>query len=425
MDSTRTKDAAQLREKIEELERETSDKLAENEAQAQQDAIQDQIDAYDQYEQNTDEDLQAMLEDANNFADEVNSVLKMQETDLYEWMKANLKDYANSLEKAKEQMLLSWRDMYKEMYGITDTWWDQVDEILSSEENFINYMTRVEYDENGNIIGGNDRYWNASEMDRQYMIAEWEDQYRTWVEAWKTGAKYFHDDQQLNGTGQSGGGGGGSGSGTKKKTEYDKARQDQQPTTITTPEEIDYKSDSDKANRGSAVQEKTEIVVSVMQTSAAPIVVTRTEYPDNNSGTNSIVNNSAATATTDLNQRNKKKNNYVIPGNAQGGIVDYTGLAWVDGTISKPEAFLSADDTALMRAMLDAAKYVSYRPSISNIDGTKFNNNSANIGDVNITITEAQFKEDADYDKVAERVGQAFVRELNKQGMNMANYAFG
>ena len=113
-----------------------------------------------------------------------------------------------------------------------------------------------------------------------------------------------------------------------------------------------------------------------------------------------------------------------IPGNASGGLVDYTGLAWVDGSITKPEAFLSAADTELMRNMLDAASYLAYRPTISNIDSNAFGKGGINIGDVNITITEASFKEDADYERVAERVGAAFVKELGKQGFNTANYAF-
>ena len=33
---------------------------------------------------------------------------------------------------------------------------------------------------------------------------------------------------------------------------------------------------------------------------------------------------------------------------ASGGIVDYTGPAWVDGSPSNPEAFLSVDDTRLI-----------------------------------------------------------------------------
>lgn len=38
---------------------------------------------------------------------------------------------------------------------------------------------------------------------------------------------------------------------------------------------------------------------------------------------------------------------------AKGGLVDYTGPAWVDGTKSSPEAFLSAKDTANISALTD------------------------------------------------------------------------
>lgn len=37
---------------------------------------------------------------------------------------------------------------------------------------------------------------------------------------------------------------------------------------------------------------------------------------------------------------------------ASGGLVDFTGPAWVDGTKSKPEAFLSASDTAMLKSKI-------------------------------------------------------------------------
>ena len=41
-----------------------------------------------------------------------------------------------------------------------------------------------------------------------------------------------------------------------------------------------------------------------------------------------------------------------------GGLVDYTGLAWVDGQKKKPEAFLSAEDTKMFMSLRDALKGV-------------------------------------------------------------------
>jgi hypothetical protein len=38
----------------------------------------------------------------------------------------------------------------------------------------------------------------------------------------------------------------------------------------------------------------------------------------------------------------------------RGGLVDYTGPAWVDGSKRKPEAFLSAADTAMIQRLVDS-----------------------------------------------------------------------
>ena len=53
-----------------------------------------------------------------------------------------------------------------------------------------------------------------------------------------------------------------------------------------------------------------------------------------------------------------------------------------------------------------------------------FNGSGVSIGNVNIEITEASFANDADIDAVAQRVGDAFVKELSKQGFRTPNYAF-
>jgi len=58
----------------------------------------------------------------------------------------------------------------------------------------------------------------------------------------------------------------------------------------------------------------------------------------------------------------------VYPGDshyATGGLVDYTGPAWVDGTKSHPELMLNADDTSIM---LNAVKVVrTLTPEILNL----------------------------------------------------------
>ena len=92
---------------------------------------------------------------------------------------------------------------------------------------------------------------------------------------------------------------------------------------------------------------------------------------------------------------------------ATGGLVDYTGLAQVDGTPNKPEAFLSAEDTARIGA---AAKLLADLP-IFNTTSNAENAVSTNIGDtsIEIHINVENISDDYDVDQMIERVKQDIV----------------
>ena len=66
--------------------------------------------------------------------------------------------------------------------------------------------------------------------------------------------------------------------------------------------------------------------------------------------------------------------------------------------------------------------YIRVNPFMSNIGSEMFGGNS--VGDINITINEADLGSDADIDDVARKVGSAFVKELSHQGLHLANYSF-
>ena len=107
---------------------------------------------------------------------------------------------------------------------------------------------------------------------------------------------------------------------------------------------------------------------------------------------------------------------------AEGGLVDYTGLAWVDGSMQRPESFLDATDTELLRSMLDSYNFIKTSPYMSHVDTSKYTN--TNVGDINITINKAEINSDTDVDNLAKRVGQAFTKELQRNGLNLSGYAF-
>lgn len=98
-----------------------------------------------------------------------------------------------------------------------------------------------------------------------------------------------------------------------------------------------------------------------------------------------------------------------------GGLVDYTGPAWVDGTKTKPEAFLSATDTENIRQMMDIMNILLSNfstPSKSTYES------SSNVVSPNIevTVNVDSISSDYDVDQATERVKQNILDAYNKTG---------
>lgn len=91
----------------------------------------------------------------------------------------------------------------------------------------------------------------------------------------------------------------------------------------------------------------------------------------------------------------------------KGGLVDYTGPAWVDGTPNQPEAFLNPQDTARIGA---AAELLANLP-IFNSTSSADNAVSTNIGDtsIEIHINIDNISDDYDVDQMVERIKQEIV----------------
>lgn len=100
-----------------------------------------------------------------------------------------------------------------------------------------------------------------------------------------------------------------------------------------------------------------------------------------------------------------------------GGLVDYTGPAWVDGTPDRPESFLNAEDTARIGS---AAKILSDIPLLADPDrAERIVNNS--VGDTNIEIhmNIDHIDSDVDLEEVVERVKDEVVAVARPAGTNV------
>jgi hypothetical protein len=102
---------------------------------------------------------------------------------------------------------------------------------------------------------------------------------------------------------------------------------------------------------------------------------------------------------------------------AKGGLVDYTGPAWVDGTPNKPEAFLSAEDT---KRIGEAAKILAQLPLLnSEVDKNNITNNSIGDTTINLNLTVENISSDYDVDQAVERVKKDIVEAAKYRGSNV------
>ena len=220
--------------------------------------------------------------------------------------------------------------------------------------------------------------------------------------------------------GGSGGGGGGSGGGSGgRRTKYDVSVAPNGMVVITAGPTGQYNtydeaaragqgeasSDQNYAYRRQYMQEIQDRVHELFNTANRNHTAVRTS---------GIVNEA---------NRTLRENTPKIKGpNDEGGLIDFTGLAWVDGTMERPESFLDAEDTANLKRLTDSMSYVSV-PSMY-FPGKEFFGNNSTVGDINIVINQAQINNDSDLDKLATEIGRKFTKQLSKEGLNLAGYAW-
>jgi hypothetical protein len=101
---------------------------------------------------------------------------------------------------------------------------------------------------------------------------------------------------------------------------------------------------------------------------------------------------------------------------AEGGLVNYTGPAWVDGSRSKPEAFLSSEDT---RRTGEAARMLADLPILSHPINEEVP--STTIGDttIQIDVHVDSIANDYDLDEAMNKVEQRIVNAAKYAGSNV------
>ena len=103
---------------------------------------------------------------------------------------------------------------------------------------------------------------------------------------------------------------------------------------------------------------------------------------------------------------------FIIKKYAKGGLADFTGPAWLDGTKSRPEYVLNAQQTKSFFTLVDTLESLKHKPS---------NNQTENYGDTiyDIDINIETVKEEADVDMLVDKVQKSIVKASQYRNTNL------
>ena len=487
-DPSRTKDAKELRRKIEELEKDKAWTIAEGELEDETSRIDENIKTMDDYISYQEEKLNEFLSDANNFAAQLGETLSGSFEESYDkiiaFMEQENEAFTKSLPDAQKQMIQSWEDTWKKAKDILDSNYVQITAILQDKDTYMDYIKSVnqdyrkaredqnenemkrletiyeEYWDNNIAARKNDATFETHEHDLsdvESKIDELKDNVFQ-VNVVKIvdnapGAEGFDENgvkfvDKSNGERYTRNDYEGTGKAAEKPEPEETPSETSKSSGKASPKSkvtVYYQTSSGVINSVTADTEKE--AYALVPRNALWASTNKDELTKKNGASSAVVADAKVgtkteSITGEISETKKKINEIAnkaaegilkdaianlslgsIATNDNGGLMDYTGLAWVDGSKVRPESFLDSVDTALLREMLDTYSYVRNTPYMSNVDTSQYVNNTS-VGDVNITINQAELKSDADIASLAKRVGQAFTKELKINGIGTAGYSF-
>ena len=103
-----------------------------------------------------------------------------------------------------------------------------------------------------------------------------------------------------------------------------------------------------------------------------------------------------------------------VPFIKTGGLADYTGMAWLDGTKSKPELVLNAKDTE---------NFITLKDILSDLFRTgvgQTKNSGDNYYDFHITVE--QIADDYDVERMIQKVKDEINKDATYRNVNSINF---
>lgn len=379
-DPTRKKEALEIQKKIADLREEMAWDAAEKEVKAQQESIDQQITSLEDYIQYVEDYYEDLFEHPQKLIEEMKQIMQMTDEEIIEWLKENDEDYAKSTENTQKTMVESWQETLDTMHDVVKTHWDEVEEIIAQGEDYIIEFLK-EY---------TDEYREAGQLQAEAYVDEWkkqlEDLKKAYEEVEGLIAPEYDVIEQPEGDGSKGGGGGsgkkGKGGGGGQKYYLGWVQGTYTTGVVSNHKDKSTESAQDAYNKAKSHFTNTGMIVS---------------YTDK------------TTTTTDK----SKYDSWLVF--KKGGLADFTGPAWLDGTEQNPERILSPYQTQLFESMVQALERMNTVsiPTMRDFGGVDIGGASAvSVGDIIVNVD--SLDTDEDYEEMAEKVSEILMERIGR-----------
>lgn len=417
-----------------------------------------------------------MKGEATNYWDEINELANGGYEGYIEELKKRSTSYATGSDEEKAQLLQEWTDVWEQMHGITKTYWDKVNEVIDGgldnfldfmKENNLDYAKASDAEKATSVIGWTDmwremegsskdyrdeiaavmaqghdayigymtsmskEYADATEEEKQTMLKSYEDMWNQ-----MTGKQKSYEDEANAIIAQ------GQEAIISTLTEYtekyqnvgelqsqayidgwkdklDKLKKALQEIAINT-DVFDYtKPDEAGTTSGetSAASEEANKMYWRAEANWQRTFESRREALDYKNTKISELEAKLAASPKDENILSKLETwrNTPILYYARGGIADFTGPAWLDGSKRNPERILSPRQTELFDILVSSLEDLSVHvPSFPSFDWAREGSTDGGFSFGDIVINVAHLDSDTDYDDMAERVLDSVMQKINR-----------
>ena len=268
------------------------------------------------------------------------SIISKTDEEILAFLQQNSEEYAASTEAAQQDMINSWNAMLMDMHGSIEDYWDEVEQIIAGGDDAI-----IEF-----LKQNSTDYKAAGKLQAEAYVDEWKQQLEDLRKAYKEVTEEINN------------------------TSYTPVK----PSTGSS-------SSNSGGSSGGSSSPKYKLVINGSY-----------QVPEKFSSYD------AAFSYWKENYQDTDK--YYITKFAKGGLANFTGPAWLDGTKTKPERILSAYQTELFEdliATLHGIKvFTNSMPSVG-FDGAN-SGQTFTFGDIVVNVD--SLNDDSDYETIAEQI---------------------